>query len=200
MREPVRIVLVVVAALLTGCGGEVVVRESFPEPLVDPLPYRVGVVYGPRFRDYVYENEDTGVTFELGTKQFALYETVFDRMFRETVALASPADGRAIAPSLDLVLEPVLEEYAYLAPSETATDFFAVSLRYQIRFYSGAGDLIGYWPFVAYGKNRTRMMNQNQSLGDATSRALRDAAAAMVSQLRGVIETESWRRKEELRG
>ena len=189
-----------VCLLLAGCGGEVIVRDTFPAPVVEPLPYRVGVVYAPEFREYVYSNDDTGVTFELGSKQLSLYQTVFGEIFQNPVALMSPADAQTATPALDLVVEPVLQEYAYLAPTETATDFYAVSLRYQIRLYTGDGSLVGYWPFVAYGKNRTKMINRNESLGDATSRALRDAAAAVVSQLRGVIENEKWRKPEEFAG
>ncbi|MEM9303864.1 MAG: hypothetical protein AAGE01_17245 [Pseudomonadota bacterium] len=200
MSHSRRIILSLLALLLTACGGEVIIRDTYPTPLVDPLPYRVGVVYSPGFTDYVYQNNDSKLTFELGSKQLNLYQTVFDALFQEAVPLSSASAAATVPQPLDLVVEPVLQEYAYLAPTETATDFYAVSLRYQIRLYSGNGDLIGYWPFVAYGKNRTKLVNRNESLGDATSRALRDAAAALVSQLRGVIENEQWRRPEEVPG
>ena len=69
-----------------------------------------------------------------------------------------------------------------------------IELRFDL--VSGDGNLIGYWPFVAYGKNRTRLLNKNESLGDATSTALRDAAAALVSQFRGVVAEEAWKTDE----
>lgn len=187
------------ALLLTACAGEVIVRDTFPDPIVEPLPYRVGVLFSPQFQNYVYSNEDSGISFELGSKQTALYRTVFDAMFLQTVPVTDVRNGGSEVP-LDLVVEPVLEEYAFLAPAETATDFFAVSLKYQVRLYSGDGDLIGYWPFVAYGKNRSKLLNRNESLGDATSRALRDAAAALVSQFREVVLNEQWKTPEEARG
>ncbi|MDX1571435.1 MAG: hypothetical protein R3200_13195 [Xanthomonadales bacterium] len=195
----VRNFLLASVLLLGGCAGEVIVRDTFPTPVVEPVPYRVGVYYSPRFQGYVYDNEENGVSFELGSKQTALYRTVFEAMFLQTIPVNS-TEGSASYGDLDLILEPVLEEYAFLAPSETATDFFAVSLKYQIRLYSGSGDLIGYWPFVAYGKNRTKLVNKNESLGDATSRALRDAAAALVSQFRTVVITEQWKLPEEASG
>ena len=188
--------LVAASLLLGGCGGEVLIRESFPEPVVEPLPYRVGVYFNPGFRDFHYEDADSGISFELGSKQAALFRTVFEALFLQAIPVASTSGEGAT--DLDLVLEPVLEEYAFLAPGETATNFFAVSLKYQVRLYSGSGDLIGYWPFVAYGKNRTQLINRNESLGDATTRALRDAAAALVSQFRRVVEHEEWKKPVEV--
>lgn len=193
MRKWIHWTLIISPLLLVGCAGEVLVRESFPEPVVEPLPFRVGVYLSPSFQDFVYDDDDAGITFELGSKQSALYRTVFDAMFLQTVPVSSIDGDGADGARLDLVLEPVLEEYAFLAPAETATEFFAVSLKYQVRMYSGNGELIGYWPFIAYGKNRGKLIGQNESLGDATSRALRDAAAALVSEFRSVVENEEWK-------
>lgn len=179
-----------IAALFTliGCSGTVTVTDQFPDPLVEPLPLRVGLFMSPEFRGYVHEDDDVGVKFELGSKQSALYRTVFDSLFLQAIEVS----GHGGDADLDLVIEPVLEEYAFLSPAETATNFYAVSLKYQMRLYSGDGELIGYWPFVAYGKNRTQMINKFESLGDATSLALRDAAAALVTQFRDVLVSRQW--------
>lgn len=174
--------------LLAGCSGTVTVADQFPDPLVEPLPLRVGLFMSSEFRSYIHEDDDVGVRFELGSKQTALYRTVFDSLFLQAIEVA----GHGGESDLDLVIEPVLEEYAFLSPAETATDFYAVSLKYQMRLYSGDGELIGYWPFVAYGKNRTQMINKFESLGDATSLALRDAAAALVTQFRDVLQSRQW--------
>lgn len=179
-------------ALLSGCAGTVVIESTFPEPVVTPLPYSVGVFYSPGFTQYVYSDEEEKLEFELGSKQQAMYDKVFGALFEQTIAVPQ-ADGDNSAYGVDLVLEPVLEEYAFLSPAETATNFYAVSMKYQIRLYSDEGTIVGYWPFVAYGKDRKQFVNGNQSLGEATTLALRDAAAAMVSQFKGVVEKEQWR-------
>ena len=112
-------------------------------------------------------------------------------MFVQAITLTTP-DASSAGVDVDLVIEPMLQEYAYLSPIETATDFYAVSLKYQIRIYSPDGVIIGYWPLVAFGKSRTRLLNKNESLGDATTMALRDVAAAMVSQFRTIVEKQAW--------
>ena len=181
--------------LVTACSGQVVIRQDFPSPLVAPLPYRVGIYFSPEFEQYVYADEESDLNFELGNVQMNLYRQVFGALFLQAVPVA--AIEHQSDYELDLIIEPVLQEYAYLAPIETATDFYAVSLKYQIRLYSTEGDLIGYWPFVAYGKDRKQLIRNNESLGQATTVALRDAAAALVTQFREVVEQETWRKPAE---
>ncbi|MEM7707390.1 MAG: hypothetical protein AAF358_17660 [Pseudomonadota bacterium] len=192
-RRPIRLLFALLMALtLAGCAGTVVIEQEFPEPVVQPLPFSAGIYYSPQFSQYVYTEEEGKLTFELGTKQQAVYDKIFGALFEQTIAVPSPDQDNS-SYGVDLVLEPVLEEYAFLSPAETATNFYAVSMKYQIRLYSDQGTIVGYWPFVAYGKDRKRFVNGNQSLGEATTLALRDAAAAMVSQFKGVVEKQQWR-------
>ena len=178
--------------LLSACAGQVIVSQEFPEPIAVPLPQRVGVYYSPEFLAYVYQDEESKISFELGSKQHSLFGKVFDALFLQAFAVTT-IETAASGPDVDLVVEPVLQEYAFLSPVETATDFYSVSLKYQIRIYSPDGTIIGYWPLVAFGKSRTRLLNKNESLGDATTMALRDVAAAMVSQFRNIVEKEEWK-------
>jgi len=186
----------IVIVLLNACAGSVIIEDKFPSPAVKPLPYRIGVYYAPEFSNFAYKDPDTKIAFELGSKQTALYTTVFDSLFLQSVPVSSVNAAADTATEFDFVLQPTLQEYAFLTPAETATEFYAVSLKYQVRLFSGDGDLIGYWPFIAYGKNRTRLINKNVALGEATTTALRDAAAALVTQFRQAVEKEEWKRPE----
>lgn len=184
--------LLLTALMLSACAGQVIISQEFPEPIAIPLPQRIGVYYNPEFLGYNYSDEDSRIKFELGSKQRSLFGKVFDAMFLQAIPVAT-VDAEAAGVNVDLVIEPMLQEYAFLSPTETATDFYSVSLKYQIRIYSPDGTIIGYWPLVAFGKSRTRMLNKNESLGDATTMALRDVAAAMVSQFRNIVEKEEWK-------
>ncbi len=185
--------------LLTGCGGNIVVSNDYPLPVIDPLPYHAGIYLSPEFRNYVYENDEAKLKLSLGGQQTALFEQIFSAMFEQVTTLNSLSEAD-LDPELDLVIEPALSEYAFLAPTETATRFYAVSLKYQIRLYSGSGKLVGYWPFVAYGKDRKSFGSGKRALGDATTSAMRDAAAAMSSQFHDVVIKEQWRSPEDLNG
>ncbi len=183
--------------ILASCGGKIIVADSYPLPVVDPLPYRAGIYMSPEFRNYVHVDEDAKLNLELGSKQSALYDQIFQAMFSETRSLNS-LTATDIDQNLDIIIEPALQEYAFLSPVDTATHFYAVSMKYQIRLYSESGELIGYWPFVAYGKDRKSFGSGKAALGEATTSALRDAAAAMSSQFHDVVENERWRNPEEL--
>lgn len=185
--------------LLVGCGGAIVVSDDYPVPVIDPLPYHAGIYISPEFRQYLHEDEEAKLKLGLGEQQTALFEQIFSAMFSQVTTLES-LDQAGLNPQLDLVIEPALSEYAFLSPTETATSFYAVSLKYQIRLYSGSGELIGYWPFVAYGKNRKSFGSGKSALGEATTSAMRDAAAAMSSQFHDVVLKEQWRSPEELDG
>jgi hypothetical protein len=47
--------------------------------------------------------------------------------------------GRAADPEIRGVLEPVLEDYAFITPSDSGSDDFAASLKYSVKLYSPDG-------------------------------------------------------------
>ncbi len=177
--------------LLTACGSTTLaLREDFPQPLVERLPYDVGVHYSPDFSSFAYAEED--IVVSLGVEQRRLFDLVFSSMFT-TKSLVENPDSQAPQPGLDLVLVPVLEDFAFLTPGETATNFYSVSLKYHIRVYDENTRLVGYWPFVAFGKNRGALVSKKEPLSDATNMALRDVAAALVSEFHSAVLKEEWR-------
>jgi hypothetical protein len=182
--------------LLTACvggSGPVRVSQDFPTPLVTPLDYKVGIHYSQEFRKFRYVDSNSGVNFELGSKQTNLFSRVFSALFSQADRVEALPNDAAAAGNYDLILMPVLEEYAFLSPKDMANQFFAVSIKYHIRVFNGEQDLVGYWPFIAYGKNRGGLSGSDSPLGDATDTALRDAAAALVTQFRQVVEHKDWR-------
>ncbi len=177
--------------VLTGCAGTVTVSDSYPTPVVDPLPYSVGYVIDNEFRNYTYVDEDNKLDFALGPQQSALYAQVFEAIFERATEVSDKSEQ-----SFDLLLEPRLVEYGYLSPEDSASKFFAASMKYQIRIFDSNGDALGYWQFTAYGKSRTKLLGRNQALGEATSTALRDAAAAIVTRFRAAVEKQDWTKEQ----
>lgn len=180
------------AALVAGCGGGglVPLETTFPAPVVEQLPLQVGLLYGDQFRGFEYNDDETKWRVPLGADQTRLFDNVFRAMFAQTteVSVKNIDDS-----SLDAILEPVLDEYAFITPRETGTGFYAVSMKYRIKIYRPGGDYVGHFPMVAYGKSRSGLMNKGASLGEATTMALRDAAAALSTQFREEFSKEGWR-------
>ena len=195
------ILLVAVGVFLSACAGgpgPVRISQDFPTPLVIPLEYKVGVYYSPEFRKYRHVDRESDVEFELGSKQTNLFSRVFSALFSQAERVEDPTTTTPEVEGLDLILMPVLEEYAYLTPQDTANQFYAVSIKYHIRVFNAERDLVGYWPFIAYGKNRGGLSASDSPLGDATDTALRDAAAALVTQFRDVVQRREWQSPEAL--
>ena len=180
-----------------GTSGPVRISQDFPTPLVIPLDYSVGIHYSENFRKYRYIDAENALNFELGSRQTNLFSRVFSAMFTNAERVEDPTTEWPAEGNFDLILQPVLEEYAFLSPKDTANQFYAVSIKYHIRVFDTEKKLVGYWPFIAYGKNRGGMKGSESPLGDATDTALRDAAAALVTQFRDVVDRKGWRPPEQ---
>jgi len=179
--------------LLGACAGQVTIAPHYPQPVVTPLPVQVGVFYSPEFTDWVYSDDDSGVEFELGSKQVALFQSVFKSQFKQVVALAAiGTDGSG--PQWQI--KPVTTEFAFLKPKETDTAFYAVSIKYRLEIYSPGGEHVADWPLIAYGRSRGAAVQWKDSLGEATTAALRDAAAALVSGFGTWVAQHPWNTKE----
>lgn len=179
------------ALCAVGCSTTVPpLEDEFPAPLVEHLPVAVGVVYDDELRNFTYNetvSDGTRWTIELGDSNQRLFDQLFGAMFERTVSLRDVEDVLNDS-SLDGVLRPVLEEYAFLTPAELGSRFYAVSIRYRIYFYDSEGREVADWPINAYGQSRAAVINAGGMrvgpIQDATNLAMRDAAAGAIITLR----------------
>ncbi|MBT8145125.1 MAG: hypothetical protein KJO55_10510 [Gammaproteobacteria bacterium] len=177
--------------LLCACSTTVPPTDTeFPTPLVEDLPAAVGIYYDDELRNFTYNetvSDGTSWTIELGQSNLRLFDRLLGAMFDRTVQLRSIDDVRN-DPTLDGVIRPVLEEYAFLTPNELGSRFYAVSIRYRIYLYDNQGNEIADWPINAYGQSRAAVLNAGRMrvgpLQDATNLAMRDAAAGAIILLR----------------
>ena len=49
--------LIIPCCYLVGCASSVVVQSDFPTPLVEPLPVRVGLIFGEELRDFQHHED-----------------------------------------------------------------------------------------------------------------------------------------------
>lgn len=173
--ENLRVPLMLVAVLVAACGGNVPIETSPPDALISTLPLRIGVIYDPEFATFSYTEkvpEGPEFTVDLGQANVRLFDSALGSAFRDVLVVQSiPATDE-----VDAVLKPALDEYAFLTPRQSGSDFYAVSIRYQLELYAPDGRLLGSWPINAYGKTRSHIMSPKASLAEATTEAMRDAA------------------------
>jgi hypothetical protein len=172
-----------VAVLLAGCGGvRIRPADEVPPPLVDELPIRAGVYYGAEFREYVHREERWGTKWEvqLGAAHVTKLGRLLKAMFPTLVDV--PDLAKPPAPALDLILEPRFEEYSFVTPRDAGGEFYAVTIKYRMNLYDGAGRLIDSLVYTGYGSVAGGGLSSETPLMQATQKAMRDAGAKFATE------------------
>lgn len=176
-------------ALLAGCGTtEFEAKPAIPAPLVEKIPVVVGVYMAPEFRDKVYREDRDGGDFAIaiGKAQSEGFMRLMNALFQRAVPVAAPDAGAGTDPQIRGVIEPVLEDFAFVTPADSGADVYAVSLRYRVNGYKPDGQFTESWSFTGYGAAAAGGMlgSGAEALQKATQLALRDAGARLATELR----------------
>ena len=161
-----------------------------PPPLIDKIPIAIGVHMPLEFREQVYEEKRPGGGGEykigLGKAQSAGFQRILEAMFEKVVVVSSLAAAGREAPGIRGVLQPQLEDYAFVTPVDSGTQAYAASLRYTIRLFSPEGKLAESWSFTGYGSQPASSFpgKGDEALQAATRLAMRDAAAKLAAEFR----------------
>jgi hypothetical protein len=184
-------VLAAMLLLLAGCGPtQFEAQTDIPQPLVEKIPVVVGVHLPLEFTSKVYQEKrpNGGGSYQigLGKAQSAGFMRVLNAMFERVVPVSSPQAAAATDPAIRGVLEPVLEDFAFVTPVDSGTQTYAASLRYTIRLYSPQGELADSWTFTGYGSQPAGSFpgTGDDALAAATRIAMRDAGAKLAAEFR----------------
>jgi hypothetical protein len=178
------------ACALPGCAPTQfeTASDNIPQPLIDRIPVVVGVHIPAEFRDKVYTEKRAGGQYSigLGKAQSDGFLRMMQAMFTRVVLLESPADAATTDAAIRGVLEPALEDYAFVTPSDSGTDSYSASLKYTVRLYTPKGELSDSWTFTGYGSRPSSMFpgKGDDALKAATAAAMRDAAAKLVAEFK----------------
>ncbi|MBB3047503.1 hypothetical protein FHR99_001769 [Litorivivens lipolytica] len=165
--------------LLGACSQHVVLSDDFPEPIISQLPQPVVVYISPELRRYVHRHEpEQGAdwTIVFGSSQEKLFKSVFAGMFEE-VSLVF--EEKAI-PDDALVLTPVMRDFQFSTPGMSKSDYYEVWIKYSLKLARGGGEPMLNWAFTAYGREEKSGRSAAGAMREASRRAMRDAAAAIV--------------------
>jgi hypothetical protein len=184
-----RVVAVAAVLLLAACAPtKFETSVDIPQPLIEKIPIVVGVHMPLEFTDKVYEEKRPAgggeYSIGLGKAQSAGFMRVLNAMFARVVPVASPAAAAATDAEIRGVLEPALEDFAFVTPGDSGTQMYAASLRYTIRLYSPQGELADSWTFTGYGSQPASSFpgQGDAALAAATRIAMRDAGAKLAAE------------------
>ena len=138
--------LLALAALLSlaACGAvKLVATTNIPTPLVTRIPVSVALYMPKEFSDYVHKEErwSTKWNIDLGHAQSDGLTRLFNAMFERVVTVDSVNAGAALGGDIKAILEPSVEEYAFVTPRDAGSPFYAVSIKYRVNVYAPDGRL-----------------------------------------------------------
>ena len=158
-------------------------KTDFPEPLVEPLPLKVGLHYDPALTDYSYTEDlpsDVTWSFTLGDVNAKLFDGALTALFEYTVRVDDTGGTGDPYDGLNAVIEPILEAFEFSLPSQSRSKQYSVWIRYRLNIYAPDGTLITGWPISAYGQSDSRAFGKSKAMEQAAINALRDAYASIV--------------------
>jgi hypothetical protein len=173
---------------LAGCGPvKLVANTNIPTPLVVKMPIAVALFIPKEFSTYVHNEErwSTDWRVELGKAQSEGITRLMSAMFERVVPVESVSAGQAHADSgVRAILEPSVEEFAFVTPRDAGSPFFAVSIKYRVNIYLPNGKLADSWGFTGYGTAPAQGLSSARPLQAATALAMRDAGAKLAVEFR----------------
>lgn len=173
--------------LLAGCGPvHLVANTNIPTPLVTKIPIAVALFIPQEFSQYVHKEEraSTDWRVEIGRAQTEGITRLMSAMFERVVPVDSVAAGSALGSDVRAILEPSIEEYAFVTPRDAGSPFFAVSIKYRVNVYTPDGKLAESWGFTGYGTSPSQGLSNTSPLAAATALAMRDAGAKLAVEFR----------------
>lgn len=179
--------LAAAVSLLAGCGAtKVVATTDIPIPLVVKVPATVALYIPQEFSQYVHNEKrwNTEWSMDLGTAQSQGLTKLVNSMFEHVVPVASIEAGANLGEEVSAILEPSVEEYAFVTPRDAGSPFYAVSVKYRMNVYSADGRLADSWGFTGYGTSPSEGLSSVPPLTRATSLAMRDAGAKLAVEFR----------------
>jgi hypothetical protein len=190
-------IVAIAALLLAGCGPvKLVATTNIPPPLVVKIPVSVALFVPREFADYAHDEERAGTDWhiEIGKAQTDGLSRLLNAMFARVVRIDNLNAGASAGPDIRAILEPSVEEYAFVTPRDAGSPFFAVSIKYRINVYTPDGRLADSWGFTGYGTAPSQGITSDAPLTKATALAMRDAGAKLATEfreqaiVRGLIE------------
>src|SRR3954466_104819 len=107
------------AAALVACGPvHLVAKSNIPQPLIAKLPASVALYVPTEFSEYVHKEERSGTKWqiELGKAQTETITRLVNAMFEQVVPVDSVNAGATHASEIKAILEPSVEEFAFVTP------------------------------------------------------------------------------------
>lgn len=178
---------VVLTWALAGCSTVQIAPEPrLPRALIDPVPVEAGLVLTAEQTNYTHTETRAGVEWivNLGSGHQVWAREVFGSLFQALRSFTSLSEARAATPPV--IMEPVIEQFSFATARETAGEYVAVTVRYRVNVFNPQGELHDVLALTGYGTSSADGLGAGAPIEQATRAAMRDAAARLLTQFRGL--------------
>ena len=180
-------------AAVSGCSTSLVVNATFPQPLVDSIPVRIGILFDEALSTYAHEEkipQQASYSIQLGEANVSMLNQLFSSMFASTESVPALPLEATDQGRLDAVIKPELERFEFDVPIQRADQFVEVWMQYQMRLYETDGQLIAEWPVTGYGK--AEHGSRGVALNRAAVVAMREVGAVISTEFSAQPAVEYW--------
>lgn len=179
-----RLPLLLAITGLAACGAtQVKPALSLPKALITPIDLDIGIFYSPEYRKFEHRETRWGADWKvsLGAEHVRMTDNLFAQAFTKTTPLKKfPSDAEP-AP-VKAIIEPRIEQYSFITPRDTGSNFYAVTIKYRLNLDTPTGAVIDSFQFTGYGTADGSGMSAETPMSAATTTAMRDAAAKFLVQ------------------
>ena len=178
--------LLLLTVLCQSCSQSIVMNTVIPDPLVTKIEKsNLAVIYDATIQNYQFENTnsesgESTIKIDFSRSQVNLFSKILQSFFPEHIEL--PNNNNEIYPNIDFYMEPKLDAFELLSPTESGNDKYAVWLKYKIGLYDNKKTLLSNWSITGYGEHTTGS-RENESLTAAVELALRDVGVNLVIKI-----------------
>ncbi len=174
-----RYILLLLTVTLAACSQHVVLSEDFPVPVMRKHQAAVTLYIPPELRGYEHrEKPDKGAdwTIVFGDANARLFEAVLRGMFEPVTVVYSLND----VPDNTTIIRPVMHDYQFSTPGMSRGDYYEVWIKYSLQMSHPKNTQLLDWHFTAYGREEASGSSAAKAMREASKRAMRDGAAAVV--------------------
>jgi hypothetical protein len=192
-RTQLQALVVLTSLLLTSCSTSVWVEADFPQPLVNRLPVRMGLILDDDLLDYVHYEElprQAAYTIQIGEANELMLVQLFQSMFTDIEQFNDFSLIQTNIAEIDGVLWPELERFEFDVPLGQRDEFVEVWIQYLIKLYETDGQLVTEWPVSGYGK--AEMVDREEALNRAIVVAMREVGATISTKFSDQPDLRNW--------
>ena len=192
-RKQLQKIVVPISILLTGCSTSIWVEADFPQPLVNRLPVRMGLILDDDLLDYVHYEElprQASYTIQIGEANELMLVQLFQSMFTDIEQFDNFSLIQSNRARIDGVLWPTLDRFEFDVPIGQRDEFVEVWVQYIVKLYETDGQLVTEWPVSGYGK--AELIDRKDALNRAIVVAMREVGATISTKFSDQPDLRNW--------